>query len=623
MSNETTDAPRPAEAREILDSAVQNQPEEKKGCRKGCRRGCLLFVLIFGFPLWWIGCHTTSLRVSEQTTRALGPMTSDGKRIDYFRAMEEKYYPPEMKTDDNGYRLMVRAFGDISERKRSFVNPETGIYEMEEVDVEPLRLQVYEKLGLDPNLPPALFARYEDWSSQEAARREADKREKEADEDGTATGNTVYELHGKTLDGPWTLDDCPFMKEWVETSGPAIDLVGQAVRKPVFRIPWVRDNENTPVHECLLMLDEIRAIRDIARTVASRAWYRIGTGDLDGALYDMMTLHRLARYTGKQGTLVCALVGIAIEGVALSIGVGENPDHPLTKEQLERWQSELAALPQRMTLEEAIESERYFSLAAFQDIYWGNLSGFPGGPLPEKLTPILGWTYDINIMMASFNRHYDKLVDKTLRDEELEMSKNPFRYLTVRGRTEQFSRIMMSLSLPAMQAAREAWRRMECTVNMQHLTLALLLYEKEHAALPEGDWREAVRPYLPEDSDRIFCCPTRFRRPFEEETTYALIEGTAPGRFPRILLAEVLQAQKLGQGDGRFPRDKAKFWQRDPANPGGRRPDDFDGLGSFHSGGANVTFWSGGTRFLAESMLPEALDALLDEDAPEEQTEKP
>jgi len=134
---------------EIPDTAVANQPK-KRGCWRGCFRGCLITVLVLALPVWWFCFHTTPLRVSKETTYVLGPMTSDGKRIDYFRAMEERFYPPEMTTDDNGYRLIVRACGDMVKRERHQFSHKPGEYlPPEELASEPYRLQVYEKLGLD------------------------------------------------------------------------------------------------------------------------------------------------------------------------------------------------------------------------------------------------------------------------------------------------------------------------------------------------------------------------------------------------------------------------------------------------------------------------------------------
>jgi hypothetical protein len=45
------------------------------------------------------------------------------------------------------------------------------------------------------------------------------------------------------------------------------------------------------------------------------------------------------------------------------------------------------------------------------------------------------------------------------------------------------------------------------------------LYEKEHGKLPEGDWREAVKPLLGEKAEQYLHCPA------EGKSGYALVTG--------------------------------------------------------------------------------------------------
>lgn len=46
--------------------------------------------------------------------------------------------------------------------------------------------------------------------------------------------------------------------------------------------------------------------------------------------------------------------------------------------------------------------------------------------------------------------------------------------------------ILIALLLPAVQAAREAARRMQCTSNLKQVALAVLNYENTHTVLPKG-----------------------------------------------------------------------------------------------------------------------------------------
>ena len=573
-------------AQEVLEVAVKNQPK-----RRGCLRGCLVTVLILALPIYWFCFHTTPLRVAKETTYVLGPMTSDGKRIDYFRAMEERYYPPEMKTDDNGYRMIVRACG-------ANIRSTACCSEEQLFDPEPFRLQIYEKLGLDPNIKPTmkiespwhLIAQY-------------DKENPPAE--GEATLGKKYQDWVQLF---WTFDDFPMFKDWLDENTAGLDLLTEAVRKPAFYVPYVREDENTPIFESAFRLDAMQYIRDWARALHARAQYRLGIGDIDGVINDIVTIHHLARHAGRQGTLVSGLVGLAIEGMGVAIGIGSNPEFPPTKEQIERLVAELDALPPRQTLSEALESERYFGLAALQDMWWGIDIGI-ADVYHSILGPLWKWTIDINIAMAKQNKVYDAMtipgatLDGNTLEEFIELTWNrwnPLPLLFVRSRTIRIMDTKIALTIPALQAGSEAWRRVECIENMQRLTLALLLYEKEHGAIPEDDWREAIRPYLGENAEKYFRCPSHGLA--QGETNYAMISGVSnPQPTPyQFLLVEVMQPQKLGEGDGRILLEEAKFSQEN------------DGLGSHHTGGINVGLRSGAVLFIVKNTKPEELQSLLD-----------
>ena len=138
-----------------------------------------LILLILAVTVWYFCLYAPPLKISPETTYITAPLMSDGKRIDYFRAWEERAYPPEMKTDDNGYRILVRAIGDPVNYEKWRRGPNTHERIAEKVDPEPYRLQVYEKLGLDPNEEPTLKI-----ESAYAYLKKYDEEHPVADEDG-------------------------------------------------------------------------------------------------------------------------------------------------------------------------------------------------------------------------------------------------------------------------------------------------------------------------------------------------------------------------------------------------------------------------------------------------------
>jgi prepilin-type N-terminal cleavage/methylation domain-containing protein len=77
--------------------------------------------------------------------------------------------------------------------------------------------------------------------------------------------------------------------------------------------------------------------------------------------------------------------------------------------------------------------------------------------------------------------------------------------------------ILIALLLPAVQAAREAARRMQCSNHMKQLGLAILNYEDSLGVLPPGaQWL----PFKPDGStwtDRYHCCMLVHILPYMEQ----------------------------------------------------------------------------------------------------------
>ena len=136
-----------AEAVREVNQAMAILPKKRFGCLgRFAKYGAVLLVLLGAF-VYWNFLRTPGLKISKETTYITEPLTSDGKQVDYIGALEQDYYPPEMKTDDNGYRLIVRAMGVAVGDSRE---DETV------VDREASSAEIHEKLGLDPSIEPTL-----------------------------------------------------------------------------------------------------------------------------------------------------------------------------------------------------------------------------------------------------------------------------------------------------------------------------------------------------------------------------------------------------------------------------------------------------------------------------------
>lgn len=208
--------------------------------------------------------------------------------------------------------------------------------------------------------------------------------------------------------------------------------------------------------------------------------------------------------------------------------------------------------------------------------------------------------------------------------------------------------ILVALLLPAVQAAREAARRSQCSNNLKHIALALQSYQDAYNTFPPAyipdengkpkhSWRVLILPFLeqralfdqydfdePWDSPnnrRVtntaipeYKCPTAAGGP--AETNYMVITGPGTmfegakgcsagsitdGTSNTIMVVEVA-------GTGRNWADPTDLDARTfspPFNP--PRP---DALGSSHPGGMQVALADGSVRFVSNSINSAAIRAL-------------
>jgi len=447
------------------------------------------------------------LRISKETTYITEPLTADGTRVDYFAAIEQQRYPPEMQTDENGYRMLVRAIGPSAE---------LGAVEQR---------QVYEKLGLKPDTMPTLafedhftfLERYvkamptpvtvpvEEPSVEEPTTTPSDQPNEEVLDTDTDEEWFDEEPEVNPLDDfydrsgrPWTLTDLPMLEPWLKTNGPVLDLLGEAVRKPVFCAPLTRSDESRML-ATLMFPGEMQRCRSLARGLQARAYYRIGSGDIDGAVYDIETMHRLSRHLStKASSMIEALVGIAIESIANATNVAGSLEHLPSLAQLQRHAKSLDAIPPQASFDDVAVCERLVSLEAVQ--------AFPTQIEAMGKDVALEWRsgrgYDWNIVAEHMNRIYDNGFTTTPLP-----AKSQFARLFRGPRSHMLGRTLAELLASAIGSVEGAFDRAICQENLLRITLAMLIYERQHGTLPPAysadaagkplhSWRVLLLPAL-------------------------------------------------------------------------------------------------------------------------------
>ena len=201
--------------------------------------------------------------------------------------------------------------------------------------------------------------------------------------------------------------------------------------------------------------------------------------------------------------------------------------------------------------------------------------------------------------------------------------------------------ILVGLLLPAVQASREAARRMQCSNNLKQIVLALYNYESEYKRFPPAfttdengrplhSWRTLILPYIEQNQvyqsidlskpwdDPInqaaaqtiiptYCCPSSGER--SVETVYQVIVDPAspfPGATP-LRLGDVTDGTSNTVAIVETTSAESVPWMS-PADTS---------LTAFmaaskghHSGGCNCAFCDGSVKFLSNSMDPTVRQAV-------------
>ena len=461
---------------ENSENKIENVVERAAKPRRWTRRLGIAFltILLFGAAFWWFFLRCDSLTVSPETTHITGPLTADGS-VDYFAYLESRQ-PKNIATDENGYRVLLREMGLSPYQFRDDnknVNKDAVDQFFQKLDLTP----VYETLmPLEDN-----SAAWKNWNKAKSTEWNEEREFR-----------CFSEIQDQTQ---WfaTLDDDKraFLAEFFDKNTPALDLIVRESAKKTFAVPVVRTVDSGPLFiESMFSLEVAQDFRHWARQLRFRALWRVIQGDIDGAIEDRLAIHRLGWHIlNPEGSLVQGLIGIALEGIAFGTPVGDNPDHQPTAEQWQRLLDAFEEYPIVGKPTEWLEVERLFALDALQRWSDGDRTSFlelsdPASPWPSNF-----FGADYNRMACKFNQYYDEMIANVrasapcgpmLETISAESKNTPYTLFSRAKRSDAYAASLFCLAVPAMDAACEANRRIQCVEQMAKINIALELYRCEH-----------------------------------------------------------------------------------------------------------------------------------------------
>lgn len=304
-------------------------------------------VFFLGAPIVWILCfREVPLVVSPETTRIISPLTPDGKQIDWFRAIKERF-EPKCDPKENGFRMIVEALG------KSPYFDETDWYWPE----------LCKALDLDPNMTPTLKFEPPDefmkrefmlWSDQNEEQAQKLVDELNSKYSGTPQSTDTARLKHRLTGEPWTLEEFPFMRRWIEENTAFLDLAAEAIRKEFYFEPQLRNPNEKPES---LDSGSVYGARMLELCIPDafeyRMQYYLGTKNIDKAWKDSLSISCLRIRNNF-------FFPTANHFTVHARSVLKNG--PISDEQRKQFAKDLDRLPKRYDVKERIERWRYSSI---------------------------------------------------------------------------------------------------------------------------------------------------------------------------------------------------------------------------------------------------------------------
>lgn len=490
------------------------------------RRFCVVIVLLL---LVYFCLVPSRQRISVETTGITEPLNRKGQ-VDYFGAYERLYLDKLSPPEDNGLRLMIAACGPSILEQAALVKAvpweQMPTHEQGKNYFENRWKPLCEHLYIDPYAqPPFLYSHgfygyIHELKEQAKAKLPEGEILEDDDESGEKLWNTL-------VDAPWKHEDYPEIAKWLETYSPVLDYFGMCVRKPNYTCWRAREKEQGPFGEyetmyCILLPD-VQATRDFARSLRVRVTERLGRGDVDGAWEDVMSMLHIGRHHFSQEPFfVTNLVGIAISEQAYEAAERILRYGNPSAEQLERFARDLDSFPRANFIAQTLQWERYGAFETLRLLaslngyfYCRDLYGdeneqvvFSRGTRSLQMLSLL--SIDLNIAGKRLNELYG-MFDKDFIENERMMGDNPAlrnryaekmqsrvdaikekhesnlqfaRIPLIRTRSKLVAELLFKRSYSTISTVFTAFNRNDAKFDLLRMALAVERYQRETGEYP-------------------------------------------------------------------------------------------------------------------------------------------
>jgi hypothetical protein len=454
------------------------------------------------------------ITVGKETTYATGPLDEDGY-VDYEAALNERL-GKGIAPKDNANVLLWKALGP---------RPEGA----------PVPPAFFRRLGM--TAPPERGEYFIDLLRYAKEHLRLDPPEQ------------IYDQQGRAVRRAWVAKECPHIAGWLEVNEKPLALVVEATQRPkYFNSLVVNKNEKGSGGLISALLPGAQKCRELAAALAARALLRAGEGRFDEAWQDLLACRRLGRLVARGAMLIEALVGIAINQIAVSAELAFLDRARLNAGQARACLRDLQRLPALPPLADKMDlGERFMFLDSVQLLQRGGLEALEGLGAPDvprkKPDPLARQALDAidwDPALRTANRWFDRVVaalrikDRAAREKELARIHEELKSLkdkagdagevvqALRGGEDagkavgqKIGEIMISLLMPAYYKMQQAADRAEQLQRNQYVAFALAAYRADHGRYPER--LDGLSPkYLAQVPRDLFSGKALIYRPSEE-----------------------------------------------------------------------------------------------------------
>ena len=471
-----------------------------------------------------IAALSTNAAIAQVAARSTQPETNSDANAD--QAARQKREPKVTISKETTYitePLRPDGYPDyiayLDQRQRQGVTPANNVavpllraLSPREIG-ESVRPEFFKRLGIEP-LPEdgEYFVDWFNYSKQFSAK----------DWPAVPAGKNVdareyfESLDDEARRRPWTKVDYPLLAQWLSAHEKHIDQFVAASKRSRMYTPLLtgKVEDATLV---MVLLPVVQTSRQAARALVTRAMYRAGNGDMQGALEDLIACHRLARHTSQGFSLIESLVAIAMDHIALDAEAALLAEGKLTAEHRDWLRQQFAKLPPRKSMADMLDQgERLMYL---DSVCWiartgtqklstlSALSAVGDAAQPNLADIAVDLVIDWDVPLKVGNQWYDRLVkvarieDAKTRLDVLRQFKDDLKkaqasisdgssffgllFSPRQVASQKMAQVFVSLLLPALDAALRAEHRNEAKHALLELGLALADYRDDHQRFPE------------------------------------------------------------------------------------------------------------------------------------------